>query len=371
RERLSVIGKDPVDIADAALETYSREHPDDRRGIDSLRQLDQGLRQGEADAGSTRGASSPGIVGVLALIVASVVIAAGAAWVWRMVETRGIRLPSVPSGSERGGARRGFATAVASAAGAIRRRPPPRSAPEEELTGDECFSRAPASTEPPAPVARVDRSAAPNRRAAYPAAGGRGGSPDRQGRRPARAARHRRAPHLHRQIPAWRRPVRRRAPDRRRPRRADRRLRPQRHRIVGPGGPLLRLHLLATGLRTAERAVGGRPRHTFGPDRTVGRDRRVAAPRDDRRGPRGRARTPGGAADESDRRGRHDRGLRLHAAGPRLARVLRAPRRLPGRRAGVLGPVTQHDRHGTVVHEGDGHIRAEAPRLDAEPPFAE
>ncbi len=137
RERLSVIGKNPVDIADAALETYSREHPDDRRGIDSLRQLDQGLRQGEADAGSTRGASSPGIVGVLALIVASVVIAAGAAWVWRMVETRGIRLPSVPSGSERGGARRGFATAVASAAGAIRRRPPPRSAPEEELTGDE------------------------------------------------------------------------------------------------------------------------------------------------------------------------------------------------------------------------------------------
>jgi hypothetical protein len=137
RERLAVIGKNPVDIADAALETYSREHPEDRRGVDSLRQLDQGLRQAEADAASTRGASSPGIIGVLALIVASVVIAAGAAWIWRLVETRGVRLPSVPSRSERGAPGRGLATAVASAAGALRRRPTTRSAPDEELTDDE------------------------------------------------------------------------------------------------------------------------------------------------------------------------------------------------------------------------------------------
>lgn len=94
RDRLLQIGKDPLDMAEAALERTTRERPENRRDADALRQLAQGLRQGEA-VQPTRASTGPGFVGLVALILASVVLAAGAAWIWKQLETRGLRAPRI------------------------------------------------------------------------------------------------------------------------------------------------------------------------------------------------------------------------------------------------------------------------------------
>lgn len=121
RERLSVLGRDPLELTASALDQYSRERPQDRAGIDSLRQLDQGLRQAEADAASQRAASNPGLVGVVGLILASVLVAAGAAWLWKLLETRGMSMPRLAVGQPRqprtSTGRGGFASALATVVG--------------------------------------------------------------------------------------------------------------------------------------------------------------------------------------------------------------------------------------------------------------
>jgi hypothetical protein len=98
RERLLVIGKNPVDLADAAVERAQRDHPDAKRDVDSLKQLAQALRQADAEAGATRSSSSPGLLGLVGVILASVVLAAGAAWIWKQLETRGAGVPRIAAG---------------------------------------------------------------------------------------------------------------------------------------------------------------------------------------------------------------------------------------------------------------------------------
>src|SRR5207248_216435 len=46
-------------------------------------------------SGATRSAASPGLLGLIGLIVASVVLAAGAAWIWKQLETRGVGVPKI------------------------------------------------------------------------------------------------------------------------------------------------------------------------------------------------------------------------------------------------------------------------------------
>jgi hypothetical protein len=137
RERLATLGKNPVEVVGGALESYAREHPEDRRGIEQLRQLDQGLRQAEADASSQRAATSPGLVGVVGLILASVLVAVGAAWVWKVLETRGVRLPSLAPPRDRDarpiGARGGFASALATVVGRRRGAIEEIDEPEDDL----------------------------------------------------------------------------------------------------------------------------------------------------------------------------------------------------------------------------------------------
>jgi hypothetical protein len=98
RERLLVIGKNPVDLADAAVERAQRDRPDARRDVDSLKQLAQALRQADAEAGTARASNNPGLIGLIGLILASVVLAAGAAWIWKQLETRGVGVPRVAAG---------------------------------------------------------------------------------------------------------------------------------------------------------------------------------------------------------------------------------------------------------------------------------
>jgi hypothetical protein len=95
RERLLQVGKDPLDMAEAALERKTKESPPNQRDVDSLRQLAQGLRQAANDQ-PVRQSSGPGFVVLIALILASVVLAAGAAWIWKQLEMRGLRVPKVP-----------------------------------------------------------------------------------------------------------------------------------------------------------------------------------------------------------------------------------------------------------------------------------
>ena len=91
RERLLQVSKNPLDTAEAALERVQRERPEARRDVDSLKQLAQALRQAE-DVGAPRAGAGPGLVGLVGLVLASVVLAAGAAWIWKQFETRGSRV---------------------------------------------------------------------------------------------------------------------------------------------------------------------------------------------------------------------------------------------------------------------------------------
>lgn len=92
RERLLVVTKNPLDFAEASLERAAKEKPDARRDIESLRNLTQALRQAESEVNPNARAAGPGVIVLIALILASVALAAGAAWIWRAVETRGTRL---------------------------------------------------------------------------------------------------------------------------------------------------------------------------------------------------------------------------------------------------------------------------------------
>ena len=98
RERLLQISKNPLDTTEAALERVQRERPEARRDVDSLRQLAQALRQADEVPGQRAG---PGLIGLVGLVVASVVLAAGAAWIWKQVETRGARVRVANAASPR------------------------------------------------------------------------------------------------------------------------------------------------------------------------------------------------------------------------------------------------------------------------------
>jgi hypothetical protein len=137
RERLLQIGPSPLELTDAAAESYASQHPEARQDVDSLRQLATALHQSEGDV-----ASRPGVpVGTIAvglLIVLSIALGAGAAWLWKRAETRGVRLPYLnraptpdePSAEEPSARRFGkLATRLATTVGradATAASPPPR-----------------------------------------------------------------------------------------------------------------------------------------------------------------------------------------------------------------------------------------------------
>jgi hypothetical protein len=100
RERLLQISKNPLDTAEAALERVQRERPEARRDVDSLKQLAQALRQAE-DVGAQRSGAGPGLLGLVGLVLASVLLAAGAAWIWKQFETRGSRVRIASAASPR------------------------------------------------------------------------------------------------------------------------------------------------------------------------------------------------------------------------------------------------------------------------------
>jgi hypothetical protein len=140
RERLLQVSKNPLDMAEAALERVQRDRPEARREIDSLRQLAQALRQAENEPGVQRGSSGPGVVGLAALILASVFLAAGAAWIWKQLETRGARVRLPGGASPRFDAtpfiaagRRGLAAAFTQVGGDRRRGRAAAAEPDDEV----------------------------------------------------------------------------------------------------------------------------------------------------------------------------------------------------------------------------------------------
>jgi hypothetical protein len=91
RERLAQLGQSPVEVAEAAADAFARQQPEARRDVDALRQLATALREAEGDA--PRQNLPAGTMAVVILIALSIALGAGAAWLWKRAETRGVRLP--------------------------------------------------------------------------------------------------------------------------------------------------------------------------------------------------------------------------------------------------------------------------------------
>jgi hypothetical protein len=99
RERLAQLGRSPVEIAEEAADAYARQQPEARRDVDALRQLATALRQAEGE-GEARSGVPAGTMAVVVLIALSILLGAGAAWLWKRAETRGVRLPHLRRGDD-------------------------------------------------------------------------------------------------------------------------------------------------------------------------------------------------------------------------------------------------------------------------------
>jgi hypothetical protein len=94
RERLLQVGRSPLELAEAAAEAYAAAGPDARREAEALQELVTALRQDEAEV-APRSAVPVGTTAVVVLVVLSIAVGAGAAWLWKRAETSGMRLPYV------------------------------------------------------------------------------------------------------------------------------------------------------------------------------------------------------------------------------------------------------------------------------------
>jgi hypothetical protein len=99
RERLLQIGRNPLELADAAADASASARPDARRDNDALKQLAAALRQSEGEL-APRAEVPVGTIAVGLLILLSIVLGAGAAWLWKRAETGGMRLPYLGRSSE-------------------------------------------------------------------------------------------------------------------------------------------------------------------------------------------------------------------------------------------------------------------------------
>ena len=98
RERLAQLGQNPVELAEASAEGYAAQNPEARRDVDALRQLATALRQAETENGART--VPAGTMAVVVLVALSILLGAGAAWLWKRAETGGVRLPYLRRGPD-------------------------------------------------------------------------------------------------------------------------------------------------------------------------------------------------------------------------------------------------------------------------------